>query len=605
MATRETMMGVRDLQGMIDNVKRGRLSRRGFIRRMAAVGLTAPMAMQLLAMGGVAMAQPNSDYKPTKRGGGGTLKLLWWQAPTLINPHFATGTKDQDASYLFYEPLAVWDADAQLAPKLAAEIPTQQNGGLSADGKSVTWKLKQGVKWHDGQDFTADDVVFNWQYASDPATAAVTAGVYKAMQVEKLDDHTVKITFDQPTPFWASPFVGAYGMIIPKHVFEPYIGAKSRQAPANLAPIGTGCYKFKEFHPGDIVTGVINADYHEPNRPFFDAVEMKGGGEAASAARAVLQTGEYDFAWNLQVADNVLKQLEEGGKGRIQLTKGASIEHIQLNSTDPNKEVDGERSSITTVHPTFSDPAVRQAIKLLIDRASVQKYIYGRTGETTANYVNGPAQFVSKNTSWQFDIAKAKALLDQAGYKPGPDGIRVKDGKKLDYVFQTSINQPRQQTQEIVKAACKQAGININIKAVLSSVYFSSDAGNPDTYPKFYADIQMYTTQPGQPDPGTWMRSFLSTDIADKANKWSGRNITRWRNAEYDKTWNAAAVEVDPVKRAALLIKCNDLVIDDVVVIPAIFRFGVAGVAKNLHAALTGWDNDPSNISEWFKDETA
>ncbi len=337
MATRETMMGVRDLQGMIDSVKRGRLSRRGFIRRMAAVGLTAPMATQLLAMGGVAMAQPNSDYKPTKRGGGGTLKLLWWQAPTLINPHFATGTKDQDASYLFYEPLAVWDADAQLTPKLAAEIPTKQNGGLSADGKSVTWKLKQGVKWHDGQSFTADDVVFNWQYASDPATAAVTAGVYKAMKVEKIDDYTVKITFDQPTPFWASPFVGAYGMIIPKHVFEPYIGAKSRQAPANLAPIGTGCYKFKEFHPGDIVTGVINADYHEPNRPFFDAVEMKGGGEAASAARAVLQTGEYDFAWNLQVADNVLKQLEEGGKGHIQLTKGASIEHIQLNSYRPQQ----------------------------------------------------------------------------------------------------------------------------------------------------------------------------------------------------------------------------------------------------------------------------
>ena len=181
-------------------------------------------------------------------------------------------------------------------------------------------------------------------------------------------------------------------------------------------------------------------DYHEPNRPFFDAVEMKGGGEAASAARAVLQTGEYDFAWNLQVADNVLKQSEAGGKGHIEITKGASIEHIQLNTTDPNKEVDGERSSIKTKHPTLSDPAVRQAMKLLLDRASVQKYIYGRTGEATGNYVNGPAQFVSKNTSWEFNVAKAKEMLDKAGYKPGPDGIRAKDGNKLDYVFQTSIN---------------------------------------------------------------------------------------------------------------------------------------------------------------------
>ena len=598
-------MNERDLRAMIDGVKRGRLSRRGFIRRMAAVGLTAPMATQLLAIGGVAMAQPKSDYKPTRRGGGGTLKLLWWQAPTLINPHFATGTKDSDASYLFYEPLAIWDVDGNLMPKLAAEIPSRDNGGLAADGKSVTWKLKQGVKWHDGQPFTADDVVFNCKYAADPATAAVTSGVYVGLKVEKVDDYTVKVEFDKPRPFWAEAFVGAYGMIIPKHVFEQYSGAKSREAPANLSPIGTGAYKFKEFHPGDIVTGVINEDYHEPNRPFFDAVEMKGGGEAASAARAVLQTGEYDYAWNLQVADNVLKQLEAGGKGHIQLTKGSSIEHLQLNSTDPNKEVDGERSSIKTVHPTLSDPAVRQALKMLVDRASVQKYIYGRTGATTANYVCGPEAFVSKDTTWEFDVAKATALLDKAGWKPGPDGIRAKDGKKLDYVFQTSINQPRQQTQEIIKAACKQAGININIKAVLASVFFSSDAGNPDTYGKFYADLQMYTTQSGRPDPGNWMMWFVSSEISDKANKWTGRNITRWRNAEYDKAWNESQSELDPVKRAALLIKCNDMVVDDVVAIPVIFRFGVSGVVKNLHASLTGWDNDMSNVSEWYKDATA
>jgi peptide/nickel transport system substrate-binding protein len=598
-------MSVGDLQGMIDKVKRGRLSRRGFMSRMAAVGFTAPMAAQILAIGGVAMAQPKDTYKPTKRGGGGTLKLLYWQAPTLINPHFATGTKDQDASYLFYEPLAVWDADGHLVPKLAAEIPSKQNGGLAADGKSVTWKLKQGVKWHDGQPFTADDVVFNWKYASDPATAAVSSGVYAGTTVEKVDDHTVRITFDKPTPFWANPFVGAYGMIIPKHVFEPYIGAKSRQAPANLAPVGTGAYKFKEFHPGDIVNGVINADYHEPNRPFFDAVEMKGGGDATSAARAVLQTGEFDYAWNLQVADTVLKQLEAAGKGHIELSKGSSVEHIQLNNTDPNKEVDGERSSIKTKHPTLTDPAVRQALKLLIDRNSVQKYIYGRTGEATGNYVNGPEQFVSKNTKWEFNVAKAKALLDKAGYKPGPDGIRAKNGHKLDYVFQTSINGPRQQNQEIVKAACKQAGININIKAVLASVFFSSDAGNPDTYGKFYADLQMYTTQSGRPDPGWWMQSYLSTEVSSKANKWTGRNITRWQNAEYDKVWHASESELDPVKRAALLIKCNDLVVDDVAVIPELFRFGVSGVAKNLHAVLTGWDNDTSNISEWYKDATA
>ncbi|HEY3845863.1 MAG TPA: ABC transporter substrate-binding protein, partial [Acetobacteraceae bacterium] len=321
--------------------------------------------------------------------------------------------------------------------------------------------------------------------------------------------------------------------------------------------------------------------------------------------RAVLQTGEYDYAWNLQVEDEVLKRLEAGGKGRIQLLSGANVEHIQLNTTDPNKEVDGERSSITTTHPTLGDPAVRQALALLADRLSVEKYIYGRTGKATGNYINGPARFASKDTSWEFNVAKATAILDKAGWLPGPDGVRAKDGKQLKYVFQTSINGPRQKTQEIIKHACAQAGIAIEIKTVVASVYFSSDVGNPDTYTKFYADLQMYSTTSGRPDPGRWMESFLSTEVASKANKWQDRNITRWRNAEYDRVWLAAQSELDPVKRAAMLIQLNDMVVKNIVVIPLIFRMDVSGAAKNLHAMPSGWDSDTSNVSEWYKDANA
>lgn len=277
-----------ELRRMIDGVKDGRMDRRAFIQRMIGLGLSAPMAAQILAVGGVAMAQSPSPYKPTKRGGGGPLKLLWWQGPTLLNPHFATGTKDQDGSRLFYEPLGSWDADGNLNPILAAEIPSTQNGGLAADGKSVVWKLKPGVKWHDGKPFTADDVVFTWAYANDPATAAVSISVYRDVKVEKVDDHTVRILFNSPTPFWASPFVGAYGCILPKHLFADYKGDKSREAPNNLAPIGTGPYIFAEFKPGDLIRGRINPDYHMPNRPYFDTIEMKGGGDATSAARAVI-----------------------------------------------------------------------------------------------------------------------------------------------------------------------------------------------------------------------------------------------------------------------------------------------------------------------------
>src|SRR5262247_4610820 len=388
-------MEERELRSMIAQVKAGRMSRRYFVQAMVGLGLTAPMAGQILASAGVAQAQPKMAYKPTKRGGGGPLKTLWWQGATLLNPHFATGTKDQDGSRIFYEPLASWDPDGSLAANLAAEIPTAQNGGLSKDGKSVTWKLKKGVSWHDGKPFTADDCVFTWEFARDPETASLTSGSYKDVVVEKIDDYTVAVKFAAPTPFWADTFVSAAGCIIPKHQFADYSGAKSREAPSNLKPVGTGPYKFADFKPGDLVRGEINPDYHRENRPYFDAIEMKGGGDAVSAARAVLQTGEFDFGWNMQVEDEILTRLEKGGKGRVIFTRGGGIEHIQLNNTDPWTEVDGERSSIKTKHPTLSDPAVRQALNVLVDRGSIQEEIYGRTGIATANFVNAPARYVS------------------------------------------------------------------------------------------------------------------------------------------------------------------------------------------------------------------
>ena len=590
------------LRSLITKVKDGKVSRRAFVQRMIALGLTAPMAGQMLDFCGVARAQGQFQYKPTKRGGGGALKVLWWQGATLLNPHFAVGTKDQEGSRIFYEPLAGWDEDGNLVPMLAAEVPSRQNGGLAADGMSVTWKLKQGVKWHDGKPFTADDVVFNWQYSSDPATAAVTIGSYKDVKVEKVDDFTVTVRFAKPTPFWADAFVGTRGMLIPKHLFADYIGAKSRDAPANLKPVGTGPYKFVDFKPGDIVRGEINPDYHVANRPHFDSIEMKGGGDAISAARAVIQTGEYDYAWNMQVEDEILQRLEKGGKGVAVITPGGNIEHIQLNSTDPATEVDGERSSIKTKHPLLSDPAVKQALGMLVDRKSVEDHIYGRTGIATGNFLNNPERFRSTNTKWEFNVDKANQILEAAGWKKGSDGIRAKDGKKLKFVYQTSINTPRQKNQAIVKQACQKAGIDLELKSVTASVFFSSDVANPDTYSKFYCDIQMYTTTMTQPDPEVFMNQFTSWEVATKENKWQGRNITRYRSEEYDKTFRAAEGELDPVKRAAHFIKMNELAVGDYAVIPVVYRPRVAAISSKLKASLSGWDNDLWNLKDWYRD---
>jgi peptide/nickel transport system substrate-binding protein len=590
-----------EIRELVTQVKAGALSRRAFIGKMMLLGLTAPIANQILNASGVSSSQLKSDYKPTKRGGGGPLKTLLWQGPTLLNPHFAVGQKDQIGSRIFYEPLAARDPEGNLVPILAAEIPSLENGSLASDGRWVIWKIKQGVQWHDGEPFTADDCIFNWEYARNPETATVTIAPYQDITVEKIDSYTIKITFPKPKPYWSSVFVGDWGLLIPKHLFKDFTGSKSREAPGNLHPVGTGPYKFVDFVPGDMVRGEINLDYHVQNRPYFDSIEIKGGGDAVSAARAVLQTGEFDYAWNLLVEEEIIRKLENNGKGRVVSVIGADIEHIEFNFADPWTEVDGERASLKSKHPLLSDRAVREALNLLVDRGSVEKFIYGRGGVATANYLTAPEQFCSKNNTWNFSIEKANQILETAGWTRGPDGVRAKDGKKLKLVFQTSISAPRQKTQAIIKQACQKAGIEVELKSIAASVYFSSDVANPDTFMHFFADLEMFT-ETADPDPETLMQLFLSSEMATKANKWQGRNRCRWSNEEYDRMYREAESELDPVKRAALFIEMNDLLIKELAVIPVLRRSDMAAFNSSIKATLSPWEGPFWLLHDWYRE---
>ena len=595
-------MQEREIRDLIEEVRVGKLPRRQFIGQLVALGLTAPMASMLLMHEGIAQTQASIPYKPTKRGGGGPLKIIYWQAAVHLNPHYAGGTKDQDASRIFYEPLAGWDSEGNLVPALATEIPSRQNGGVAADGKSVTWKLKRGVTWHDGKPFTADDVVFTAAYAADPAAAMITVSIYKDIKVEKIDSHTVKVSYPKAVPFWAEALVGSTGAILPKHVFEPFMGAKSRENPANTKPVGTGPYKVVDFKPGDTLRAEAYAGYHVPNQPFFDTLEIKGGGDATSAARAVLQTGEYDLAWNLAVEDDILKRLEAAGKGKMSFYTGSDVEFVALNVTDPWNEVDGERASVKSKHPAFTDKAVRNAMSLLIDRKGIQEVIYGRGAVATANFLNNPPRFRSPNNKFEFNIDKAIQVLEAAGWKKGADGIRAKGNVKLKFVFQTSVSGPRQKCQTIIKDACTKAGIELELKSVVAAVFFGGDAANPDTYQKFWADIEMFTTTMTQPDPQTFMEQFTTDQLAQKANKWASRNLVRWTSAEYDATFKAAQEEFDPVKRAALFIKMNDMVVNDGHVIPLFARPRPYGIVNKLVPVLSAWDNATWSVGYWYRE---
>lgn len=531
--------------------------------------------------------------------------MLSWQAPTILNPHLSTGFKDWEASRISLEPLATYDADGEMIPLLAAEVPSRENGGLAADGTAVTWTLKPDLQWSDGTPVTAADVVFTYEFVTNPQVGTTSAGVYEAVEsVEALDDRTVRVNFKQPNPAWSLPFVGVTGSILPKHVFEEYNGANARQAPANLEPIGTGPYNVVEFRPGDVVVYEPNPNYRQADRLNFDRIELKGGGDATSAARAVLQTGDADFADNLQVEPQVLQQLEAGGQGRAVASFGPLGERIEFNYTDPNREnAEGYRSTREFAHPFFNDENVRQAFDLAIDRATIAEQLYGRAGKPTTNFLLAPPQYVSDNTDYQFNLEQAAQILDEAGWQDtNNNGIRDKDGVEMEVVFQTSVTPVRQKTQEIVKQALTSIGVGVELENIDASVFFSGDPANPDTLGRFTADLQMFATGNSNPDPAIYMKTYTCGEIATPENSWGAQNFSRYCNPEYDALWEQAQTELDPQKRAALFVQMNDLLVQNAVVMPIVHRADVIGISSQLEGVEpTPWDRNTWNIAEWRK----
>jgi peptide/nickel transport system substrate-binding protein len=553
-------------------------------------------------------AAPAAKPAAGGRGQGGQLKILYWQAPTILNTHLAQGTKDYDAGRLVLEPLASFGPDGTPVANLAVEIPTIENGGVSRDLKTVTWKLKPGVKWSDGTEFTADDVVFTWQYVAEKKTAASDAFIVEGVdKVEAKDKETVVVTYTEPNPNSYQIFVSGYGNILQKKQFGDFIGEKSKDAPGNLAPIGTGPYKIKEFKPGDVVLYEINENYRDPERPFFKEVQIKGGGDATSAARAVFQTGDVDYAWNLQVEAQVLNQLMQGGRGELVTAVSPNVERLLINFADPNKETAGARGEPDSKHPFFSDINVRKAFAMAVDRKAIGQQLYGPTGSATCNIVTAPEAVSSKNTDnmdvCTYNIEKANQLLDQAGWTKGPDGIRQKDGVRMHVLYQTTVNPLRQKEQDIVKSGWEKLGVEVELKSVDAGVFFSSDAGNPDTAAHFYADVEMFTNGSSGPDQTNYLASWITKEIAEQSNQWHGNNYHRYSNPEFDRLYDQYRTEPDQSKRNQIAIQMNDILVQDVVVIPLVARTQPTdGKSKQLQGNKPNpWDSVLWNLAEWTK----
>lgn len=549
------------------------------------------------------------------RGQGATLTLLYFQAPTIVNPHLSPGTKDLSASRIVYEPLASFDKDSNLIPFLAEEAPSLENGQVAADGTSVTWTLKQDIKWADGEPFTADDVLFTYEYIINPAVKSSSAGSYSEVDsVEVLDDHIVKVNFKQPTAAWYAPFVGPFGMIIPRHIFETYNGANFAEAPANLQATGTGPYFVAEYRKEDVliiggnavstvkIIYEINPYYREPNKPFFSKVELQGGGDLNLAGQASKE-GAVDFAWNLALPEETLVDIESGGRMRVLALPSSFVERIMINFTDPNKETaDGERSSLQFLHPFLSDLQVRQAISMAIDREAIAAP-YGRGGTLTTNILAEPSFYASPNNAFEYNPQKAAQLLEEAGWvDSNADGVREKEGLELRVVFQTSIQVLRQAAQEQVKQDLEAIGFAVELKQVDASIFLGPPKDTTDTRRQFYADFEEFAFSNKSPDPTAYMAAWVCDQAAQKENDWSLPNWSRYCNPEFDRLFAQAPAELDPEIRTELFVKMNELLIQDVAVIPLVNTTQPMAISVDLKGYdATTWDVEVWKIADWYK----
>ena len=566
------------------------------------------MTMRSLLLGAAAFVALG-QVAHAERGSDGELRVLYWQAATVLNPYLSTGAKDVDPASMVIEPLAVVADDGSLLPRLAEGIPSLENGGIAADYTSVTWKLKPDLKWSDGSALTADDVKFTADYCMNPEFGcAVLAEFSGVASVEVLDPLTLRLNFAQPNYAPLQAFVGGRTPVLQKAQFEACVGAAGASCTAqNFAPIGTGPFVVKEFIPGDVAEFEANPYYRDPAQPAFAKVTIKGGGDAAAAARAVLETGEYDFAWNLQLAPEVVTQMEAAGRGVIYASFGAMVERIELNQTDASPSLpDGERSTAKHPNPILTDPAVRKALSLALDRVLLTELTYGTTGKPTCTIVPVPPAYSSgRNDCLTQDIDGANALLDEAGWVRGANGIREKDGVPLKLLFQTTSNAVRQDVQALAKQWWSEIGVETELKVVDGSSFFGGDPSNPDSQQRFYADLQMYTDAFYIPDPATFLSKFVCSRIPSADNQWQGNNSGRVCLPEYDTGIAELNATGDVAKRQEIAKRLTDLLtVDGNYFLPLIHRGMVSARANSLAGtAPNGWEGSLWNVAEWSRAE--
>jgi peptide/nickel transport system substrate-binding protein len=487
-------------------------------------------------------------------------------------------------------------------------VPTVENGGVSADLTQITWKLKPGLLWSDGTPVTSADAKFTWEYCTAEGGGCAQEARYEGItSIDTPDDLTIVITFGAPKPNPYQAFVGGTSPILQKAQFANCMGAAASTCnDQNNMPIGTGPFMVTDFKVNDVVTFAANPNYRDPAKPAFATLTLKGGGDAAAAAQAVMKTGEFDYAWNTQINPQVQEEMKAGGMGQFVIGFGTLVERIEANMTNPDPALpEGERSTAKHAHPFLSDLRVRKALSMAIDRAVLVQIGYGLAGRPTCNIVPAPEMFASDNVDCiAQDMEGAKALLEEAGWTDSDgDGIRDKDGKKLSILYQTSTNPVRQDFQAVIKGWWNELGVEVELKNIDAGVYFGGDAASPDTFQKFYADVEMYANNFDGTDPEPYLGQYLCDKAPKPENQWQGENINRFCDPAYDALWAELSKTADLGGRAEIAKRLNDMLTKDSYTVIALVDRGRLSAHSNSlgGVVLNTWDTELWNAQDWFR----
>ncbi|MDE3088492.1 MAG: peptide ABC transporter substrate-binding protein [Chloroflexota bacterium] len=561
---------------------------------LAALGVT----MLLLAQCTAAPAAPSIPAStPIKKGGTVTLALS--SEPDTLNPYLASQRAAGEVHVFVIEGLLGVNERGDYFPVLAKEVPTKENGGVSADGLTITYHLKPNVTWSDGEAFTCNDVRFTWQVITNPNSAALTASDYREIAAVTCPDAlTAVVTFKE---FYA-PYLVPFWAILPRHATgDPAALSKWEY---NRKPIGTGPFRIAEWLSGDHITLVRNERYRDAaqGKPYLDSVIIRFV-PSRDVALQLLQTGEVTLVGDLVEAN--LPQLSQAAGIVVSSTPGPRSERLVLNLGDPSVDA---ANPVNQPHPILADARVRQALEEAIDKQELVDQLLNGKGAVGTNELSiGWARCATPPSA--FDPDHARQLLDEAGWKMGADGIRVaqgapfaKDGTRLRLKLQGPTGDAvREQVEQVLVDRWKQVGIEAYIENMPTAALFGTwDSGSVARHGKF--DILIYSTGLPIADPQSQIEGlFASWNIPSPSNKGTGFNYARWIDSAADSAIQAASATADLAARRDAYCHAMAEVNRDRPLIYLYARASITAYRDRLQGWRANvWKNLGWNAAEWW-----